>query len=447
MKRRIRNQSLCKTRLHVESLEQRRLLAADIMVFQNPIDPLDVNLDQFVSPVDALAIINELNTPDSTSSTVGAFLDASGDHILAPIDALSIINDLNNPTDTPNQLEGLHVAHDFLKEHHAALPIESQAVADELTKIVERHEAANDAIYTRLQDFQNFSLQNLDAVNRYFEELQTAVLLNKDTLQRGLAGISDDIHEVSTNTFGNDETTDPLDTTVPYEFDPDDYDNPIQALPDLFEELDQGLDDIEIPGYGDLIDNYDEIYQTYHESDYEIDVYVIDTIDVNEYENFVLNGGELDDLVDELESGIDQGITTIDEILDPSYHSDLNLGLIFDDLLDSTYVGELIYNDVAAIGGETTGSVVILSTGDIVEVDFGDSIELRKKAELLDNQVVVLEGIANIVEGIEVPDRTVIDARSLFGEEDLESLVNVITTLAPADSVSLITKLNELNLG
>ena len=82
-----------------------------------------------------------------------------------------------------------------------------------------------------------------------------------------------------------------------------------------------------------------------------------------------------------------------------------------------------------------------------MEVDFGDSIELRKKAELLDNQVVVLEGIANIVEGIEVPDRTVIDARSLFGEEDLESLVNVITTLAPADSVSLITKLNELNLG
>ena len=433
MKRRIRNQSLYKTRLHVESLEQRRLLAADIMVFQNPIDPLDVNLDQFVSPVDALAIINELNTPDSTSSTVGAFLDASGDHILAPIDALSIINDLNNPTDTPNQLEGLHVAHDFLKEHHAALPIESQAVADELTTIIERHEAANDAIYSRLQDFQNYSLENLDAVNRYFEELQTAVLLNKDTLQRGLAGISDDIHEVSTNTFGNDETTDPLDTTVPYEFDPDDYDNPIQALPDLFEELDQGLDDIEIPGYGDLIDNYDEIYQTYHESDYEIDVYVIDTIDVNEYENFVLNGGELDDLVDELESGIDQGITTIDEILD--------------DLLDSTYVGELIYNDVAAIGGETTGSVVILSTGDIVEVDFGDSTELRKKAELLDNQVVVLEGIANIVEGIEVPDRTVIDARSLFGEEDLESLVNVITTLAPADSVSLITKLNELNLG
>ncbi len=447
MKRRIRNQSLCKTRLHVESLEQRRLLAADIMVFQNPIDPLDVNLDQFVSPVDALAIINELNTPDSTSSTVGAFLDASGDHILAPIDALSIINDLNNPTDTPNQLEGLHVAHDFLKEHHAALPIESQAVADELTKIVERHEAANDAIYTRLQDFQNYSLENLDAVNRYFEELQTAVLLNKDTLQRGLAGISDDIHEVSTNTFGNDETTDPLDTTVPYEFDPDDYDTPIHALPDLFEELDQGLDDIEIPEYGDLIDNYDEIYQTYHESDYEIDVYVIDTIDVNEYENFVLNGGELDDLVDELESGIDQGITTIDEILDPSYHNDLDLGSIFDDLLDSTYVGELIYNDVAAIGGETTGSVVILSTGDIVEVDFDDSTELRKKAELLDNQVVVLEGIANIVEGIEVPDRTVIDARSLFGEEDLESLVNVITTLAPADSVSLITKLNELNLG
>ena len=57
--------SLCKTQLRIESLEQRRLLAADLLVFQNHVEPLDVNLDQFVSPVDALAIINQLNSPQT----------------------------------------------------------------------------------------------------------------------------------------------------------------------------------------------------------------------------------------------------------------------------------------------------------------------------------------------------------------------------------------------
>ena len=56
---------LCKTQLRIESLEQRRLLAADLLVFQNP-RPSDVT-DQYVSPVDALAIINQLNSPKRNS--------------------------------------------------------------------------------------------------------------------------------------------------------------------------------------------------------------------------------------------------------------------------------------------------------------------------------------------------------------------------------------------
>ena len=88
--------TLRKTQLHIESLEQRRLLAADLLVFQNPVDHLDVNLDQYVSPVDALAIINQLNSTQTQQQTTGALLDTSGDHILAPNDALTVINGLNN---------------------------------------------------------------------------------------------------------------------------------------------------------------------------------------------------------------------------------------------------------------------------------------------------------------------------------------------------------------
>ena len=63
MSRRKNNRSTSGAKLYLESLEARRLLAADFVVFQNPILPHDVNLDEHISPADALAIINELNIP------------------------------------------------------------------------------------------------------------------------------------------------------------------------------------------------------------------------------------------------------------------------------------------------------------------------------------------------------------------------------------------------
>jgi Bacterial Ig domain/Dockerin type I domain len=65
--------------------------------------PLDVNDDGNISPVDALLVINAINTRGSkvlptslaTANGLFGFVDSSGDGSLAPIDALLVINEIN----------------------------------------------------------------------------------------------------------------------------------------------------------------------------------------------------------------------------------------------------------------------------------------------------------------------------------------------------------------
>jgi hypothetical protein len=70
-------------------------------IFQNLNDPLDVNGDSFVSAIDALQVINDLNRygsrplPAGWAGAPGAFIDVTGDGIVSPLDALRVINRLN----------------------------------------------------------------------------------------------------------------------------------------------------------------------------------------------------------------------------------------------------------------------------------------------------------------------------------------------------------------
>lgn len=75
--------------------------------WRNDAVPLDVNDDAVVAPIDALLVINELNTPTLTGeefrlphirpSMLGLpYLDSNGDGFCTAIDALLIINHLNN---------------------------------------------------------------------------------------------------------------------------------------------------------------------------------------------------------------------------------------------------------------------------------------------------------------------------------------------------------------
>ena len=73
--------------------------------FSNLRNPLDVNDDSWVSPVDALSVINSLNANGSrpvsqywmaaNGQLPGGFIDVNGDGFVAPLDALMVINFLN----------------------------------------------------------------------------------------------------------------------------------------------------------------------------------------------------------------------------------------------------------------------------------------------------------------------------------------------------------------
>lgn len=89
--------------IHLEQLERRELMAADVAPFQNPIHPLDVDGDFRVSPLDALVVINALNAngPGSLAGSPASEefnwnIDVDGDNALSPLDALSVINRLNS---------------------------------------------------------------------------------------------------------------------------------------------------------------------------------------------------------------------------------------------------------------------------------------------------------------------------------------------------------------
>lgn len=98
--------------LRLESLEGRRLLAGDVFhienPYQNPLIPEDVSGDYAVSALDALLVINAVNSGESGAlppveagkMADGPLLDTSGDNHLSAIDALKVINFLNGEGET-----------------------------------------------------------------------------------------------------------------------------------------------------------------------------------------------------------------------------------------------------------------------------------------------------------------------------------------------------------
>jgi len=82
--------------------------------WQNPIEYLDVNADGFVSPIDALLVINDINfrgqrplpNPPIPPLVPPPYLDVNGDGFVSPIDALTVINFLNGGGGGEGEAEG-----------------------------------------------------------------------------------------------------------------------------------------------------------------------------------------------------------------------------------------------------------------------------------------------------------------------------------------------------
>lgn len=127
--------------LRLESLEDRKLLAADVGGYvieaphQNPLIAEDVNQDNVVSPLDALQTINALNegqggTLEKVASGYWqgeAMMDVNGDGELSPVDALNVIRYLNG------EGEGTPIArfsYEFVDQEGAPLSSNQVAVGD-----------------------------------------------------------------------------------------------------------------------------------------------------------------------------------------------------------------------------------------------------------------------------------------------------------------------------
>lgn len=109
LKSRKKNISRQRRQLFGEALEGRRLLAADISVPMDGLNPhhnyvfgTDTNRDYQTTAIDALIVINRLNAASSSISgelgstnSDGVFPDVNNDGLITPIDALKIINTIN----------------------------------------------------------------------------------------------------------------------------------------------------------------------------------------------------------------------------------------------------------------------------------------------------------------------------------------------------------------
>ncbi len=82
--------------------------------WRNPRNALDVNIDEQVSPIDALQIINVLNArgaselpiPPASHDLPPPLLDVTGDDRVSPLDALQVINYLNAGTSGEGEDDG-----------------------------------------------------------------------------------------------------------------------------------------------------------------------------------------------------------------------------------------------------------------------------------------------------------------------------------------------------
>lgn len=112
---------------------------------QNAVDQFDVNDDNFITPIDALLIINHLNENGVTEvdllATPPPFLDVNADCSVSPIDALLVINRVNSGGEGESTTEwkpssailpssrSEHIVSTSNAEESMAVPLETFAIA------------------------------------------------------------------------------------------------------------------------------------------------------------------------------------------------------------------------------------------------------------------------------------------------------------------------------
>lgn len=114
--------------------------------WKNPATALDVNVDEIISPLDALQVINALNArgagrlpvPLTADEMPPPLVDTSGDNFLSPLDALLVINYLNTSRNGNGNGEGEGEA------SFAQTVVDARRLSVRSTENLTHHDAAYD---------------------------------------------------------------------------------------------------------------------------------------------------------------------------------------------------------------------------------------------------------------------------------------------------------------
>tara|TARA_B100000686_G_scaffold94531_1_gene100961 strand:+ start:7451 stop:8842 length:1392 start_codon:yes stop_codon:yes gene_type:complete len=429
--------------LRYEHLENRLLLAADIGLYQNPLDSVDVNNDALTSPVDALHIINKLNGAGLDSVKISAFYDTSGDGILAPGDALAVINDLNYPEMSDDRFsDKIGIAADYLETHHDLIDQQLITFSDQIIGLNDKFQTVEDTIRAQLDLFLQFSIENTPALNTQLQKLEVAYHASEEFFYQEFVGLNDDFDAVQQQLDpGSDPSVQEADSG--FEFDPSvEYSE--EVFEEIVEELDELDDEYEIPDYSGEYDGYDNYIDTYDPNTTELNDYILEQATPDDYEQWVLDGGDFGDMLDDLDEDVFVGDFDIDDYVTDTFGDPTVAVNYMQNLIDHGFVGELFYGDLSAIGGETTGSGIELSDGSMLEIELNNDPLLVSLAEELDGQQVLIDGHVTTVTAVEIPERSVLNVVALVGEQTIRDVSASLTTMSDPFMTQTASMLNEL---
>lgn len=464
--------------LHVENLERRLMLAADVAAFQNPLDANDVNNDNYVTARDALIMINLINEPDSWGDKVGGFIDASGDKLFTNLDALHVINSLNAPETVPTgNTEKFEKLVQTLDTAPVALDGKLKDLADQLIATQEEIDRANDLMRAELDEFLQFSLEQQAALETRLDDIESNVDFSFKLMEREIQETADAFASLDPAFFESEEFDSFFTTTEvgqpvvpdPHEHELDEDPAMLDFLPEDFEwtdvdDLGNGLEALftdlqEVVSESDMAAwDYDhsslEDLFTSEEQSWLIELetvgttlgdFLTDQMETAAAEDWLLQGGDdVATLVDAMQADLANNEASFVDFVDEYFTEESGfLGLV-DDLMDGCVNGEMHYGDHVAIGGETTGSIIEVDKNTLFELDLHDDPELLAAAEALHEQPVMVFGNLYKVEGVEIPERTIMDVQMILPQQKITELTNKFQQLNLPLGSSLAGKFEEL---
>ncbi|MBO88742.1 MAG: hypothetical protein CMP14_04410 [Rickettsiales bacterium] len=228
-----------------------------------------------------------------------------------------------------------------------------------------------------------------------------------------------------------------------FEFDPSvEYSDDV--FEEIVEELDELNDEYEIPDYSTAYEGYDNYLDAYDPSTTELNDYVLEQVTPDDYEQWVLDGGDFREMLDDLDEDVFVGEVDIEDYVTNTFGDPTVAVNYVQNLIDHGFVGELFYGDLNAIGGESTGSGIELSDGSMLEIELRDDPLLVTLAQELDGQNVLVDGHITIVTGVEIPERSVLNVLALVSEPTIRDVSSSLTIISDPFVEQTALMLNEL---